>query len=217
MSQDSGESSDKRVENGDPSGRRCGRPPEIDAAESLKQFVLELEDYVSASQVQKRVSISSTAISGLIENIKTAVGQAYQEGLPQHDLARIALEEEDKDLREKHGLPLLDEGATAIWSCNKEFARGQPISHRVGTNEKTKVIVKLATKGGGPPAREPIVSEAERNAMAAFYFKRQEQLKELAKADEDDYLNSSWADPKGMKKSLQGLDGGVKAPGLRFG
>jgi len=216
MTQDSGESSE-RVENGDPSGQRCGRPPEIDAAESLKQTVLELEDYVSASQVQKRVPITSSAISELIGNIKKSVGQAYQDGLPQNDLARIALEEEDENLRVKHGVPLLDEETTSIWSCSKEFLRGQPISHRVGTNEKTKVVVKLTTKGSAPPAREPIVSEAERNAMAAFYFKRQEQLKELAKADEDDYMNSAWADPKGMKKSLQGLDGGVKAPGLRFG
>ena len=161
--------------------------------------------------------MSSNNTNCLIGNIKAAVGQAYEDGLPQHDLARIALEEDDDYLRDKCGVPLLDEEAISIWSCNKEFVRGQPISHRVGTNEKTKVIVKLSTKGSGAPAREPIVSEAERNAMAAFYFKRQEQMKELAKADEDDYLNSAWADPKGMKKSLQGLDGGVKAPGLRFG
>ena len=51
--------------------------------------------------------------------------------------------------------------------------------------------------------------------MAAFYFKRQEELKTLAQADEDDYLNAEWADPHGMKRGLQGL-GDVKAPGLRF-
>lgn len=105
----------------------------------------------------------------------------------------------------------------SLWTCNKEFTRGQLVSDRLGScNEKTKVIAKLTIKGSGrPPAREPIVSEDERNAMAAFYFKRQEELKKLAEADEDDYLNSDWADPKGMKRSLQGL-GDVKAPGLRF-
>jgi hypothetical protein len=104
----------------------------------------------------------------------------------------------------------------SLWTCNKEFTRGQLVSDRLGScNEKTTVIAKLTIKGSGPPAREPIVSEDERNAMAAFYFKRQEELKKLAEADEDDYLNSDWADPKGMKRSLQGL-GDVKAPGLRF-
>ena len=78
-----------------------------------------------------------------------------------------------------------------------------------------KVIAKLSTREFGPLAREAIVSEAERNAMTEFYFKRQEELKRLAQADEDDYLNSEWADPKGMKQSLQGLKD-VNAPGLRF-
>lgn len=104
----------------------------------------------------------------------------------------------------------------SLWTCNKEFKRGEMVSDRLGSvNEKTKVIAKLTVKNSGPPAREPIVSEDERNAMAAFYFKRQEELKQLAQADEDDYLNSEWADPKGMKRNLQGL-GDIKAPGLRF-
>ena len=104
----------------------------------------------------------------------------------------------------------------SLWTCNKEFQRGKLVSDRLGScNEKTKVIAKLTTTGSGPPAREPIVSEDERNAMAAFYFKRQEELKTLARADEDDYLNAEWADPRGMKRGLQGL-GDVKAPGLRF-
>jgi hypothetical protein len=52
--------------------------------------------------------------------------------------------------------------------------------------------------------------------MMAHYFKRQEELKKLAEADDDDYLNSEWADPKQMKRNLQGLNGNIKAPGLRF-
>jgi len=51
--------------------------------------------------------------------------------------------------------------------------------------------------------------------MMAFHYKRQEELKSLSQAEEDDYLNSEWADPKGMKRGLQGLND-VKAPGLRF-
>ena len=44
---------------------------------------------------------------------------------------------------------------------------------------------------------------------------KQEELKKLAEATDDDYLASSWADPKAMKKSLQGT-GTIKAPGLRL-
>ena len=113
------------------------------------------------------------------------------------------------------GGSIIDANDASLWVCNKEFRRGQLVSDRLGNNEKTKVIAKLTTKGSGAPAREPIVSEEERNAMTAFYFKRQEELKKLALADEDDYLNSEWADPKGMKRNLQGLNN-VKAPGVRF-
>ena len=51
--------------------------------------------------------------------------------------------------------------------------------------------------------------------MMAWHFKRQEELKQLAEVDDDDYLNSEWADNKQMKKNLQGLNQ-IKAPGLRF-
>eukprot|EP00953_Heterococcus_sp_UTEX-ZZ885_P037315 19178-Heterococcus_DN1.PRE.3 len=58
------------------------------------------------------------------------------------------------------------------------------------------------------------VSEDERKAMMAFYFKRQEELKKLAEANDDDYLASSWADPKQLQKSLRGT-GTIQAPGVR--
>ncbi len=103
--------------------------------------------------------------------------------------------------------------STSLWVAGKEFQRGKLVSDRLGTNEKTKVIAKLQKKGSGPPGREPIVNEEERKAMMAHYFKRQEELKRLGEADDDDYLNSNWADSKQMKRSLQGL-GNIRAPGL---
>lgn len=50
-----------------------------------------------------------------------------------------------------------------------------------------------------------MVNEEERKAMMAHYFKRNEEMKRLAEAEDDDYLNSQWADSKEMKKKLQGL------------
>ena len=48
------------------------------------------------------------------------------------------------------------------------------IIFRLGRNEKTKVIAKMQMPGSGAPCREPGVSEAEKSAMMAFYFKKQE-------------------------------------------
>ena len=214
----------KEVEKGpnytpDPSGLRTGNPPEANMAAVLKREAQSLEEYIDKSQVQKKIALTMEGIEEHISNVRGAVTMAYPMGLPEWDMTRIALDETSLDkLKGTYlGSSLIDNANDAsIWTCNKEFQRGTLVSDRLGsTNEKTKIIVKLATKGAGPPAREAIVSEAERNAMTAFYFKRQEELKQLANADEDDYLNSEWADPKGMKRNLQGLND-VKTPGLRF-
>jgi cilia- and flagella-associated protein 298 len=59
------------------------------------------------------------------------------------------------------------------------------------------------------------VSEDEKKAMMAYYFKQQEEQKRLAENSEDDYLHSSWADPKQLQRSLRGQSNAVKAPGFR--
>jgi hypothetical protein len=38
--------------------------------------------------------------------------------------------------------------------------------------------------------------------MLSFYFKKQEEQKKLEVENDDSYLNSQWADSKGLKKSL---------------
>lgn len=88
------------------------------------------------------------------------------------------------------------------------------ILFRLGRNDKTKVIGKLQKPGAGPPGREAAVSEEEKKAMMAFYFKKQEEMKKMAESSEDDYLHSSWADPKQLQRSLRGQSN-IKAPGLR--
>ena len=110
---------------------------------------------------------------------------------------------------------ILDPCTASLWVAGKEFQRTQLVSDRLGKNEKTKVIGKLTKPGSGPPVREAAVTEEERKAMMAHYFKRQEDLKRLAESNEDDYLDSSWADPKAMKRNLQGVEQ-IKAPGLQF-
>lgn len=59
------------------------------------------------------------------------------------------------------------------------------------------------------------MSEEERKAMMAHYFKRQEELKRMAEAQDDDYLASSWADPRALQRNLRG-QGQVRAPGLKL-
>ena len=207
----------------DPSGMRTGNAPDAQMASSLHKEVQALEEYIDKNQVQNKVALTLDCIEEKINNVRDAVSNAFPMGLPKWEMARIALDYDDNDESKTNklnevlgGSLIINANETSLWTCNKEFPRGKLVSDRLGScNEKTKVIAKLMTKGAGAPSREPIVSEAEREAMAAFYFKRQEEMKRLALADEDDYLNSQWADPKGMKRNLQGLND-VKAPGFRF-
>ena len=95
-------------------------------------------------------------------------------------------------------LPPLPLFLTAIacrttFSSLQEFLRDQTVGDRVGKNEKTKVICRLQGSKAGPPSREPAVSEGERKAMMAHYFKKQEEMKKLAENDDDDFHGASWA------------------------
>lgn len=199
----------------DPTGQRNGIAPQSTSAETMMRAASDLEEYVDKAQVQKRVALTEKDLNDKMANVRGAVMMAYPMGLPEWDLVKVALDSLDGLEGTSVGKEILDKKTTSLWVAGKEFQRGQLVSDRLGKNEKTKVIAKLQRSDDGPPAREPIVSEDERKAMMAHYFKRQEELKRLAESEEDDYLNSAWADPKEMKKNLQGL-GDIKAPGLRF-
>lgn len=136
-------------------------------------------------------------------------------GLPEWDTIRLTIEGNEGLEGTAAGQDLLAEDTAELWVASRIFDRtnGQTVAGRLGRNEKTKVIGKLQKPGGGPPGREPGVSEDEQKAMMAYYFKKQEEQKKIAENSEDDYLHSSWADPKQMQKTLRGL-GAVRAPGI---
>jgi hypothetical protein len=46
--------------------------------------------------------------------------------------------------------------------------------------------------------------------MMAYYYRKQEELKKLGENDEDEYLNSSWADPKSLKRAFTGVGNSIK-------
>lgn len=146
-------------------------------------------------------------------------GNGEQEALLSSTLRHLALADNDDDATTTHQTPddplFLDPRTAQVWAMGKPFLLSQTIGDRLGgsRNEKTKLVVKLSGPGQGAPAREPAVREEERQAMMHHYFKRQEELKKLAEADNDDYLHAAWADGKHLQRHLRGV-GAVKAPGL---
>lgn len=140
----------------------------------------------------------------------------YPMGLPEWDSVRLTIEGTEGLEGSAAGQELLDENTAELWVASRIFDRtgSQTVGDRLGMNEKTKVVAKLQKPGNGPPGREAAISEDEKKAMMAHYFKKQEEMKRLAESSEDDYLHSSWADPKSLQRSLRG-QGDVRAPGLR--
>ena len=134
-------------------------------------------------------------------------------GLPEWDTVRITIESNSGLEGTAAGTEVLDDSTAELWVATKYFDRNQTVGDRLGRNEKTKVIAKLQSRGSGAPCREAGISEEEKTAMMAYYFKKQEEMKQLAEANDDEYLNSSWADPKQLQRSLRGQNG-VKAPGI---
>eukprot|EP00640_Fibrocapsa_japonica_P002318 CAMPEP_0113936234 /NCGR_PEP_ID=MMETSP1339-20121228/3189_1 /TAXON_ID=94617 /ORGANISM="Fibrocapsa japonica" /LENGTH=286 /DNA_ID=CAMNT_0000938633 /DNA_START=108 /DNA_END=968 /DNA_ORIENTATION=+ /assembly_acc=CAM_ASM_000762 len=199
----------------DPTGIRTGEGVGPQLVETLERVCADAEQAISANQVQLRIAATQENLDDKVANIRGAVTMAYPMGLPDYDVVRQLLEEGAQALEgTQPGQEVLDPETAQLWGAGKEFRRGQCVSDRLGMNEKTKMVAKLQQSGAGAPAREPAVSEDERKAMMAFYFKRQEEIKKLAEANDDDYLASAWADPKSLQRGLRGV-GSIKAPGVK--
>jgi len=139
--------------------------------------------------------------------MRGAVTICYPMGLPEYDPVRLAFEGESAVAGQDSKL-VLDPDTATLWFAGKEFFRDTLVSDRC-RHERSKITAKLQRKGARAPAREAAISESERKAMMAKYFKRNEELKKLAESEDDDYHNSAWANPKALKQRLHG-SGGVK-------
>ncbi len=188
----------------DPSQRRTGDAPSPELAQVLQKTVEDGQALVSERQVQMKVPTTVRALEEAVNNIRGATMIVYPMGLPDYDTVRCILEEREA-LEGAAALEHLDYDAASLWCFSKELVREKLLSEYVGKNDKTKVVAKLQKKGAGAPSREPIVSEAEQKAMIAFYHKKQKESEELAREDEDAYLNSSWANPKALKNAFSGV------------
>lgn len=151
--------------------------------------------------------LTESAINEALENIKAALTIVYPEGIPTYDPISIII---GGSLLDSDSSKMLNLENTDIWWAGKELSREKKLADYIGTNEKTKIIVKIQKRGQGAPVREAPISEAEQKNMMAYYYRKQEEMKKLEENDEDDYLNSSWADTKHLKKAFTGVGGNVK-------
>merc|ERR1719389_136895 len=159
--------------------------------------------------VARKKALTAAMLEEAVSNIRGAVMIVYPMGLPDYDHVRMILEERE-ELEGAAAMEYLDVEKTAMWCFSKELQPDKLLSDYVGKNDKSKVVAKLQKKGAGAPQREPIVSEEEQKAMIAFYHKKQQDQERMALEDEDAYMHSAWANPKGLKNAFNGMGEGIK-------
>lgn len=199
----------------DPTGARTGNGVGPQLMETIERVCQDAEAVLSPNYAALKKAVSIALLTEKLDNMRGAVIMSFPMGLPEWDTVRLTIEGIDGLEGTAAGQDLMDPDSAEVWIASRALERSQTVGDRLGKNEKTKVIAKMQQPGGGCPGREPGVSEDEKKSMMAYYFKKQEEMKSLSESNEDEYLNSSWADPKALQRSLRGQSGIVRAPGLR--
>jgi len=189
----------------DPVQRRNGRAPTKAMKEVLTKAVAEVKARMSKDNIGAGVEVNEQTIKQSLDLIRGATMIVWPMGLPPTDPVRLELENCEELQGTQESKMVLDPAKTTLWFATKELTREKQLKDFLGKNEKTKVVVKLSTAGSGPPVREPMFNEEERKAMMMAEHRRREEVKRLLEDEDEDHLNSSWANPKQLATGLQGL------------
>ncbi|KAK8379634.1 hypothetical protein O3P69_019537 [Scylla paramamosain] len=193
------------VENRDPTGRRCGRQPTEKIRKVLLDAVREAKGLVSKELAKAGTPMTLRHPQDALALLGGAVTMAYPAGLPPHDPVREERESRERLEGTQAGKMVLESAMTQLWFAGKELQCDKRLRDYLGNNEKTKVIVKVQRRGVGAPAREPQLTPDQQKALMVQQFKRREELQKLEEAEDDSYLDSSWADSRQLHRSFQGL------------
>lgn len=140
--------------------------------------------------------------------LKEAVDGVYPMGLPEYDPIRMEQEnrEDLTDCRVKQWTEVVDPHDTKLWFASKELLPGTCLGQYMGKIEKTKVVVKVASKKSGQPCREPLMSEEDQKMLMMVHAKRREEMQKLASDADNSYYDAPWADQHGLKRKVLGLN-----------
>ena len=191
--------------NEDKTNQRTGWILEDDITSKAMQAVTDAKEYISYLRAEKRKVTSVEELNNHIQLMYGAVMICYPayHGLGDWEPCKVIFEDKTDILRkDEPNQDYFQFESTCIWYAGKELERPKLLSDYIGKNEKTKIIVKFTKKGSGAPVREPLIDKETHSKMLSYYYKKQEEQKKLEGESEDSYLDSQWADPKGMQKQL---------------
>ncbi|XP_058821590.1 cilia- and flagella-associated protein 298 isoform X2 [Topomyia yanbarensis] len=194
------------ISNPDPVGRRNGRQPQQRMQEVLEKAVADAKLLISKKMVQEGKLLFQRNIQDALDLLRGAVMIVYPMQLPPHDPIRMEFTNTEDLTGTQASLETIEPAKAQLWFAGKLMLADHRLGDIVGSNEKTKIIIKLAKINEGAPGREPVVSEEAKRQLMLQAYRRQEELKKLEQDDDDQYLNSSWSDSRSLKRQVHGLD-----------
>jgi len=191
----------------DPTGKRTGDAPSEQMADVIRRTVAELTASISKEQFEHKVVFSQEMLQENFDKVRGALMIVYPMSLPDWEPARLITEEDEDLTGTQDSLDVHDPDSSVMWWASKQLSRdGKCLKDYVGSNNKTKIVVQLTKKGQGAPTRQAQQqSKSEQEAMMQHYFKKKEEWKAMEEDEDDSYLTSAWANPKGLKHQLNGF------------
>ncbi|KAJ3022415.1 hypothetical protein HKX48_006232 [Thoreauomyces humboldtii] len=191
--------------NPDPTGRRIGEAPSEQISEVIRKTLNDAKACLSADLIKSGKPLEASIIDEALDHIRGAITIAWPMGLPEWEPVKDILDDKEDLSGTQASKEVIEPETASIWWAGKELQRDKKLADYVGKNEKTKIIAKIQKKGQGPPLREAPVNEQTQKDMMAFYYRKQEENKKLVENDDDDYVNSAWANSKGLKSAFSGV------------
>ncbi|XP_015119033.1 cilia- and flagella-associated protein 298 [Diachasma alloeum] len=163
--------------NKDEIGRRNGRQPNQKLQEVLKKAVEDARAMISKKLVPQYKLVTLATVQDALDILRGATMIVYPMGLPPHEVIRQEFENTEDLTGMQASLEIIDVQLAELWFSGKQMLPGKKIKDFLGSNEKTKIIVKLQKRGSGRPGREPLMSEEDRKQLMLQAYRREQELK----------------------------------------
>ncbi|EDW79173.1 uncharacterized protein Dwil_GK12707 [Drosophila willistoni] len=165
--------------NKDPMTRRNGQQPKEHMQKVLENAMNDAKAMIDKKNVGLKKLMTLKIIEEALNILRGAVMIVYPMQLPPHDSIRMEFTNTEDLTGTQASKEVLEPSKAQLWFAGRQILNGKTLSEYLGTNDKTKVVVKLNQLGEGPPGREAVISEQLRQQMMADAYRRQEELKTL--------------------------------------
>ena len=151
---------------------------------------MDMKKLIHKSNVDNKKFLSKALLQEQMDMVRGMMMMAYPgfHGLGEWEPIWVILENKEMHDEKLMNSDDLTADKTTLWCVNKELVSGQgkKFSDYFGTNEKSKMVLKVTTKGAGAPTREPLIDEDTHKRMLAFYHKKNEEAKKMEELDDGD-------------------------------